>query len=136
MTNQKITDPRQYAALLDYAQRNGRHWKALLNHAWMTGDYQADDDSAALQQIRNTFGPSWLVRFRLPKVTPKHLQHSTMELRVPPGCVMRTLCIGSSDLTRRRLTTDQREAMRGLWALSKRENRMRDWLNRYKQVTQ
>ena len=53
--------------------------------------------------------------------TPRHLQAETMEIKVPPGALMRTLCITSSDQTRRRLTTDQREAMRGLWKLSKRE---------------
>ena len=50
----------QLAALSAYAAENGRTWKSKLNHAWMNG--QTD---SMLQQIRNQFGPSWLVRFRL-----------------------------------------------------------------------
>ncbi len=48
----------QIEALRAYAKEHGRTWKADLNHDWMTG--QA---FGALQQIRNQFGPSWLVRF-------------------------------------------------------------------------
>ena len=59
--------PEQLKALLTYASNNGRFWKRLLRHAWETGDYQAEDDTALLQQVRNSFGPSWLVDFRLPK---------------------------------------------------------------------
>lgn len=57
----------QLAALQAFAANNGRYWKRLLRHAWETGDYQVEDDSASLQQVRNTLGPSWLVRFKLPK---------------------------------------------------------------------
>lgn len=56
----------QHTAISTYAQRHGRSWKADLRHAWMNGYYShPDDDSASLQQIRNTYGPSWLVRFRV-----------------------------------------------------------------------
>jgi|SRR5882724_13204734 len=71
---QKISDPKQYAALLAYAASHGRTWKAQLNHAWMTGQYDAGDDSSALQQVRNSFGPSWLVRFKLPRQTHTRLK--------------------------------------------------------------
>ena len=56
----------QLAALQTFARENGRNWKSALRHSWETGDYCTNADSASLQQIRNTFGPSWLVRFRLP----------------------------------------------------------------------
>jgi len=55
----------QLAALRTFAQDNGRNWKRELNHAWSTGDWSHDyaDNSGLLQQVRNTFGPSWLVKF-------------------------------------------------------------------------
>lgn len=40
-------------------------WKSKLNEKWMNGRYSCEDDSAGLQQIRNSFGPSWLVKFKL-----------------------------------------------------------------------
>lgn len=64
----KLTDPKQYAALLDFAQRHGRTWKSSLRQCWMTGQYGPSDASNHLQQIRNSFGPSWLVKFRLPAI--------------------------------------------------------------------
>jgi len=59
----------QIEALQHFARINGRTWKSCLRHAWMTGryaDHGAAKYSHLLQQIRNTFGPSWLVRFTLP----------------------------------------------------------------------
>ena len=61
----------QLAALASYAKSYGRQWKANLRQSWMTGNYLAGDNAPALQQIRNTFGPSWLVRFKLPTEQPK-----------------------------------------------------------------
>jgi hypothetical protein len=55
----------QLAALRNYADTHGRTWKAQLNHEWMTGTSRG-----LLQQIRNSFGPTWLVQFRLPKEKP------------------------------------------------------------------
>jgi hypothetical protein len=57
----------QLAALESYAKAHGRTWKRQLWHAWASGRYWDGDASGALQTIRNQFGPSWLVRFRLPK---------------------------------------------------------------------
>jgi hypothetical protein len=53
----------QLKAIKEYAAANGRNWKSALRHDWETGQSYGD-----LQQIRNSFGPSWLVNFRLPKV--------------------------------------------------------------------
>jgi len=39
--------------------------------AWETGNYGGSEYEAALQRIRNTRGPSWLVKYRLP-VDPNH----------------------------------------------------------------
>ena len=63
----QIPTPEQIQALKTYAQVLGHNWKAALRQAWMTGDYEGieryGDTAAYLQQLRNTFGPSWLVRF-------------------------------------------------------------------------
>lgn len=61
----------QLDALKTFANANGRTWKSNLRQAWMTGrysDYPGTDRSDLLQQIRNGFGPSWLVRFSLKAV--------------------------------------------------------------------
>jgi hypothetical protein len=60
----------QIEALRQFARANGRRWKSELNHLWYNGAYNravlGGADPALLQQVRNSFGPSWLVRFRLP----------------------------------------------------------------------
>lgn len=55
----------QQQALRAFAKKHGRYWKQELRWCWETGRYEDSDDSASLQQVRNGFGPSWLVRFRL-----------------------------------------------------------------------
>jgi hypothetical protein len=62
--------PAQLAALKTIAAINGRNWKSRLRYAWETGRYAeigGADIAGWLQTVRNEFGPSWLVRFRLPK---------------------------------------------------------------------
>ena len=60
--------PEQLVALVKFAKCHGRYWKLSLRLAWETGIYPSPyDDSMHLQQVRNNLGPSWLVRFRLPK---------------------------------------------------------------------
>jgi hypothetical protein len=63
----------QHDALAEFARYNGRTWKAELRQAWMTGHYPAiTKDTASLQQVRNSFGPTWLTRFKLSaKTTPE-----------------------------------------------------------------
>lgn len=56
----------QLQALRCFAERNGRTWKSKLSQCWMTGQYPDNCDVSALLQVRNQFGPSWLVRFKLP----------------------------------------------------------------------
>lgn len=53
----------QYNSLRDMANTYGRTWKSRLRQMWIDGDYEGRHDSNILQTIRNTFGPSWLVRF-------------------------------------------------------------------------
>ncbi|MET3778095.1 hypothetical protein ABID20_003682 [Rhizobium alvei] len=52
-------------ALQDYAARHGRSWKRILNDAWM-GE-APHDVGGILRRLRNTHGPTWLDRYRLPK---------------------------------------------------------------------
>ncbi len=66
MRSQTLTDE-QMDALQQWAHRYGRNWKTHLRDAWMTGNYGGFEASNYLQQVRNNLGPSWLVRFRLPK---------------------------------------------------------------------
>lgn len=43
----------------------GRNYKAAIRQAWMDGNYRAvnlEKWTGDLQNIRNTFGPSWLVK--------------------------------------------------------------------------
>ena len=52
-------------ALQDYAARHGRSWKRILTNVWM-GE-APHDDGRILRRLRNTHGPTWLDRYRLPK---------------------------------------------------------------------
>ena len=61
--------PEHAAALLEFAREHGRYWKAVLNECWMSGIYPPGVDGGPLQQVRNQYGPSWLVRFRLSSIT-------------------------------------------------------------------
>lgn len=61
-------DAEQVAALQAYAARHGRRWKSVLNNVWMGG--APYDDGGILRRLRNTHGPSWLQRYRLPKAKP------------------------------------------------------------------
>lgn len=60
----------QIKALQTFAAHNGRTWKSALCFCWETGrykDFNGVERSDLLQQIRNSLGPSWLTRFRLPE---------------------------------------------------------------------
>ena len=58
----------QMKAIRSFARENGRTWKTSLRSAWETGNYAPYENAPALQTIRNTFGPSWLVAFNLKEV--------------------------------------------------------------------
>lgn len=63
----------QLAALKSYAFTFGRTWKSKLNTAWCNGTdaYEANERGESighlLRQVRNQFGPSWLVKFSFNK---------------------------------------------------------------------
>ena len=61
----------QLGVLRTFADANGRSWKSKLNVAWSTGrydDYRGTDEYGILQQVRNIFGPAWLVKFAVDNV--------------------------------------------------------------------
>ena len=58
----------QLNALLEFANRSGKHWKKDLRECWQAARYPyhlSTDCSAYLQQVRNQLGPSWLAKFQL-----------------------------------------------------------------------
>lgn len=63
--------PEQLSALRTFADANGVQWKSKLNAAWATGRYRDYPGTALygyLQQVRNVFGPSWLLKFSFDNV--------------------------------------------------------------------
>ena len=62
----------QLDALGNFAADKGRTWKAALRHAWETGDYPTGSDSASLQQLRNAYGPGWLMAFNVRSVGARY----------------------------------------------------------------
>lgn len=45
---------------------HGRTWKSKLRQMWMYGNYDdfgMDPHSRGLQQVRNQFGPTWLINY-------------------------------------------------------------------------
>ena len=66
----QIPSNEQLEALRTWRDAHPHNWKQELREAWFDGDYgifMYTDTAALLQQIRNTFGPSWLNRLSLPK---------------------------------------------------------------------
>ena len=57
-------DDSQIAALLLFRERYGRSWKTDLWAAWMNGGDTREPGGAALRQLRNSSGPSWLDTLR------------------------------------------------------------------------
>ena len=79
MTRTKLTlSMEQLSALRAFADANGVRWKSKLNDAWMTGryrDYPGTHAYSYLQQVRNIFGPSWLVNFSFDKPKTRSTEH-------------------------------------------------------------
>lgn len=62
---QKDLTEEQAVAIYKYAVKYGRYWKAQLRSDWETGRDAEQEGGGYLRQIRNTFGPSWLNKFRI-----------------------------------------------------------------------
>ena len=54
--------PQQLAALTEYAEQKGLHWKDALRQDWLKPDAVGPE----LQRLRNQLGPEWLSKFQLP----------------------------------------------------------------------
>lgn len=54
------------AAIDFFRDKNGRTWKSALRACWSKANYPntPDNHAAALQQLRNTHGPEWLMQYR------------------------------------------------------------------------
>jgi hypothetical protein len=71
MLQHKEPTPEEWRKLVDetlsaYAARYGRKWKDKLATDWATGRSLHEPEGATLQSIRNTYGPSWLMKYKLP----------------------------------------------------------------------
>lgn len=64
----------QMNALRLFAKANPKDWKKALSYLWYTGRYESGEyflggaNPGYLQQIRNSFGPSWLQDFRFARL--------------------------------------------------------------------
>jgi hypothetical protein len=56
--------PEQLEAILAFARSHGRYWKGELNDAWLSGADAREPNGHLLRQVRNQFGPLWLVNYR------------------------------------------------------------------------
>ena len=57
-------NPEQMDALLAFKERHGRSWRMKLNEMWLDGRDASQPGGHLLRQIRNNFGPQWLVNFK------------------------------------------------------------------------
>jgi hypothetical protein len=55
----------QMTALKKWASEHGHTWRSDLHDAWMTGNYDGFEQANLLQQLRNSFGPTWLSRVKI-----------------------------------------------------------------------
>ena len=56
--------PEQLAALDMFRSFHGRRWKAVLRDGWEHGIPPDTICGGLLQQLRNEFGPAWLIAYR------------------------------------------------------------------------
>lgn len=63
-----MNEEQAIAILAQVKAKLGRNFKAPIRRAWMYGTYEKEcleEWANRLQQIRNCFGPSWLVNVRV-----------------------------------------------------------------------
>lgn len=75
---------KQRAAVVAFRDANGRDWKEKLGALWMNGNYSRRgidmDQAALLQQVRNQFGPEWLVNVTRADLEAKRVEHDDVDL--------------------------------------------------------
>lgn len=64
MTAVELT-PEQHQALLNFARRTGRNWRAALRRLWELGVDWKQEEGPYLRQIRNLVGPSGLDKLKI-----------------------------------------------------------------------
>lgn len=74
-------DDNQIAALIGFRGRHGRSWKLDLWAAWMNGNDANEPGGAALRQLRNQKGPSWLDSLRPGDLDAEAVRRGATELR-------------------------------------------------------
>jgi hypothetical protein len=57
----KEPTPEMTAALQAFADKYGRRWKTELITRWMNGRDDYEPMGSYLRQVRNQFGPTWLM---------------------------------------------------------------------------
>ena len=55
----------QMEAIKAFAKKYGRYWKSDLGAAWANGRDINEPNGHLLRQVRNNFGPKWLMKFKL-----------------------------------------------------------------------
>ena len=82
MLQTAMTNDEALSILVAVKAKLGRQYKSAIRVAWMNGDYDGEglgEWSSRLQQIRNTFGPSWLVRAKVhPQNHNEYVQFSSL----------------------------------------------------------
>ena len=66
--NKPTVPPEVVAAVIAFANANGRTWRAKLRSLWNSGR-----DTGLLRQARNTIGPSGIDRLKINPVTAEDL---------------------------------------------------------------
>jgi hypothetical protein len=67
ITGTEMTNAAALAILAEVKAKLGRNYKSAIRVAWMNGNYDGQglgEWANRLQQIRNAFGPTWLVNAR------------------------------------------------------------------------
>ena len=59
--DRRTPTPQQVAALARWKAAKGKYWKSQLLDAWMKSGERVSGYGPELQQLRNAFGPCWLM---------------------------------------------------------------------------
>jgi hypothetical protein len=62
-TKKPMPSLEQMIAVIKYKERIGREWKRCLLDAWACGEDEGERDDYLLRQVRNQFGPAWILAF-------------------------------------------------------------------------
>ena len=73
--------PAQLIALATWATHYGRTWKQSLRRAWDVSGHGYEHYAPELQQPRNTYGPSWLSRYKPPRTAQASASRSEQHAR-------------------------------------------------------